>query len=64
MWPLVTVFFPIIQVLTAGHSRVFETSMKSALKYLVDIDIFYVLAPKAKELEKEFGGTATTTCLS
>jgi hypothetical protein len=35
---------------------VFETSMKSALKNLVDVDIFYVLAPKAKELEKEYGG--------
>ena len=44
-------------VLTAGHSRVFETSMKSAMTYLVDIDIFYVLAPKAKELEKEFGAS-------
>lgn len=43
-------------VLTSGHTRVFEKSLLSAIKYLVDLDIIYVLAPKAEKLKEDYKG--------
>lgn len=43
-------------VLTTGKdTRVFEKSIHTALKYLVDIDNFYVITPDKIALEEKFG---------
>ena len=47
-----------LQVLTSGHTRVFEKSLLSAIKYLVDLDIIYVLAPKAEKLKEDYKGNS------
>ena len=40
-------------ILTTGKDiRAFERGLISGLKYLVDVDIFYIVAPKAQELEE------------
>ena len=44
-----------VMLTTSKDTRVFETGLKSCLKYLVDVDKFYVITPDYKDVKEKYG---------